>query len=74
MRPQGENAKTTTEGELLGEIKRLAVMKVNTAVHINEFWESKQDPGAPVGQFKVKFQGKALSCDFCKDLCNMRGM
>ena len=49
-------------------------MKVNTAVHINEFWESKQDPGAPVGQFKVKFQGKALSCDFCKDLCNMRGM
>ena len=43
-------------------------MKVNTAVHIKEFWESKQDPGAPVIQFKVKFQGRALSCDFCKDL------
>ena len=49
-------------------------MKVNTAVLIKEFWESKQDPGEPVRQFKVKFQGKALSCDFCKDLCNTRGM
>ena len=60
----GGTAKTMTEGELLKEIKRLAVMKVNTAVHVKEFWELKQDPGEPVRQFKAKLQGKALSCDF----------
>ena len=61
----GGTAKAMSEGELLKEIKRLAVMKVNTAVHVKEFWELKQDPGEPVRQFKAKLQGKALSCDFC---------
>ena len=60
----GGTAKSMAEGELLKEIKRLAVMKVNTAVHVKEFWELKQDPGEPVRQFKAKLQGKALSCDF----------
>ena len=60
----GGTAKTMAEGELLKEIKRLAVMKVNTAVHVKEFWELKQDPGEPVRNFKSKLQGKALSCDF----------
>ena len=60
----GGSAKTMAEAELLKEIKRLAVMKVNTAVHVKEFWEMKQDPGEPVRNFKAKLQGKALSCDF----------
>ena len=60
----GGTAKTMAEPELLKEIKRLAVMKVNTAVHVKEFWELKQDPGEPVRNFKAKLQGKALSCDF----------
>ena len=60
----GGSAKTLVEEELLKEIKRLAVLKVNTAVHVKEFWEMKQDPGEPVRNFKAKLQGKALSCDF----------
>ena len=60
----GGSAKTMVEEELLKEIKRLAVLKVNTAVHVKEFWEMKQDPGEPVRNFKAKLQGKALSCDF----------
>ena len=51
----GGSAKTMAEGELLKEIKRLAVMKVNTAVHVKEFWELKQDPGEPAEVIKEAF-------------------
>ena len=44
----GGTAKAMTERELLGEIKRLAVMKVNSAVHVKKFWLLKQDPGEPI--------------------------
>ena len=60
----GGTAKTMLEEDLFREIKRLAVMKVNTAVHVKEFWELRQDPDEPVRQFKAKLQGKALSCEF----------
>ena len=36
------------EVELLKEIKRLAVMKVNTAVHVKEFLAMSQDSDEPV--------------------------
>jgi hypothetical protein len=48
MKLLGWTAKNMTEKELLGEIKQLAILKVNTAVHVKEFWELQQDPGEPV--------------------------
>ena len=52
------------EVELLKEIKRLAVMKVNTAVHVKEFLAMSQDSDEPVRKLYARLRGKALSCDF----------
>ena len=41
------------------EIKRLAVVKVNTAVHVKEVLELRQDPDEPVRQVKAKMQKKS---------------
>ena len=60
----GGTANQLSEEHLVEEIKRLAVAKVNTAVHVKEFLEMWQDTEEPVRQFKARLQGKSLSCDF----------
>ena len=55
----GGSAKTMEEEDLLREIKRLAVVKVNTAVHVKEVLELRQDPDEPVRQVKAKLQKKS---------------
>ena len=57
----GGTAKTMAEVNLMKEIKQLAVLKVNAAMHVKEFWEMKQDPEEPVRQYQERLQGKALS-------------
>ena len=52
------DAKTIAEVNLMKEIKRLAVLKMNAAVHVNEFWEMKQDPEESVRQYQARLQGK----------------
>ena len=44
-----------TEGYLFREIKRLAVVKVNTAVHVKEFWELRQAPDEPGARETVDY-------------------
>ena len=60
----GGNAKNLSEANLVKELRRLAVVKVNVAVNIKDFLELKQDAGEPVRQFQARLQGKALSCEF----------
>ena len=55
----GGTAKTMGEEDLFREIKRLAVVKVNTAVHVKEVLELRQDPDEPVRQVKAKMQKKS---------------
>ena len=55
----GGSAKTMGEEDLLREIKRLAVLKVYTAVHVKEVLELRQDPDEPGRQVKAKSQLKA---------------
>ena len=47
----GGTANQLTEEQLVEEIKRLAV---NTAVHVKEFLEMRQDAEEPVRQFKAR--------------------
>ena len=60
----GGTTNQLTEDQLVEEIKRLAVAKVNIAVHVKEFLEMRQDTEEPVRQFKARLPGKSLSCDF----------
>ena len=54
-----DDYKTMGEEDLFREIKRLAVVKVNTAVHVKEVLELRQDPDEPVRQVKAKMQKKS---------------
>ena len=53
------SAKTMGKEDLLREIKRLAVLKLNMAVHVKEVLELRQDPDEPVRQVKAKMQKKS---------------
>ena len=46
------------------EIKRLAVQKVNVAVHVKEFLNMNQDADEPVRKYHARLRCKALSCEF----------
>lgn len=53
-----------TEGELLVQIKKVAVRGKNVAVHRQEFYTMQQEPGQPIQHFVAQLKAKAEHCQF----------
>ena len=60
----GGSDKDMAEEAMMKEIKRLAVQKVNIAVHVKEFLQMVQDGDETVRKYHARLRGKALSCEF----------
>ena len=70
----GNSIEECDEKTLLSEIRNVAVKWKNTAVHRQEFYNTKQEDGQTTQQFLAKLKSKAEHCSFqlkCTSaLCN----
>ena len=69
---------SSTEEQLLGAMKSLAVRAQNNLVNVVKFFDMDQEQEEPVGAFSARLKGQAAICNFtiqcssptCSNICN----